>query len=278
MRRILHWRPNWASRQGARGSAWRIRSVYEKYNSNNSINNHKSFKVHNRVYKIQFLCTTVRCPCILMILMHSPHCMEKIICCINWNLIRNSRVPQIFHHLRFKVWWLPSPSMRIPVSAVRSRVTPGPSMSPATGTSPSPMPESWREKKKNSLAQINDYFTIFLSCHFEATHSEDQRATPKLFALYQTSLYYYDIVNKLHNDTEEAIAVQSNTVNDRRNKYLTFVCSNNYRQGLNSISNRLRSVSNMIEKSWPTLAHETFKLKCKINIIQAGLLLLWCSM
>jgi len=57
-------------------------------------------------------------------------------------------------------------------------------------------------------------------------------------------------------------------------KYLTFVRSNNYRQGFNSISNRLRSVSNMIEMSWPTLARETFKLKCKINIIQAGLLLL----
>jgi hypothetical protein len=59
-----------------------------------------------------------------------------------------------------------------------------------------------------------------------------------------------------------------------------YVRSNKYRQGLNSISNRLRSVSNMIEKSWLSLAHETFKMKCKINIIQAGLLLLWitCSM
>jgi len=78
----------------------------------------------------------------------------------------------------------------------------------------------------------------------------------------------------LYNDPEEELAVQSNIVNDRRNKYLTFVCSNNYRQGLNSISNRLRSISNMIEKSWPTLALETFKLKCKISIIQAGLLML----
>jgi len=100
------------------------------------------------------------------------------------------------------------------------------------------------------------------------------RATPKLFALYQTSLYYYDVVNNLHNDTEEALAVQSNTINDRRNKYLTFVRSNNYRQGLNSISNRFRSVSNIIENSWLSLARETFKMKCKINIIQAGLLLL----
>jgi len=60
------------------------------------------------------------------------------------------------------------------------------------------------------------------------------------------SLYYYDVLNNLHNDKEEALAVQSNIVNDRRNKYLTFVRSKNYRQGLKSISNRLRSVSNMI--------------------------------
>ena len=107
---------------------------------------------------------------------------------------------------------------------------------------------------------------IDLTKSYRDLHVSYQRATPKLFALYQTSLYYYD--------AEETIAVQSNTVNDRRNKYLTFVRSNKYRQGLNSISNRLRSISNMIEKSWPTLASETLKLKCKINIIQAGLLLL----
>jgi len=81
----------------------------------------------------------------------------------------------------------------------------------------------------------------------------------------------------INNYAEEAFTVQSNTINDRRNKYLTFVGSNNYRQGLNSISNRLRSVWNMIEKSWLSFAREMFKIKCKINIIQAGLLLLWIT-
>jgi len=104
-------------------------------------------------------------------------------------------------------------------------------------------------------------------------HINYHKATPKLFALNQTSLYYYDQVNNLHNDTKEALAVQTNTVN----KYLTFVCSNNCRQGFNSLSNRLRSISNKIEKSWPSLARETFKMKCKINIIQSGLLLLWIT-
>jgi len=38
--------------------------------------------------------------------------------------------------------------------------------------------------------------------------ADNKRATPMLFALYQTSLYYYDVVNELHYDAEEAIAVQ----------------------------------------------------------------------
>jgi hypothetical protein len=36
-------------------------------------------------------------------------------------------------------------------------------------------------------------------------------------------------------------------------------------------SNRLRSVSNMIEKDWIELGKEAFKLKAKINVIQGGL-------
>ena len=44
----------------------------------------------------------------------------------------------------------------------------------------------------------------------------------------------------LNNDTIEATTVQANTVTDRRNKYLTFVRNNNCKQGLNSLSNRLR--------------------------------------
>ncbi len=101
---------------------------------------------------------------------------------------------------------------------------------------------------KKLYSQSGKCFKIVdLTKSYRELHISYQRATPKIFALYQTSLYYYDVVNELHNDAEEAIAVQSNTVNDRRNKYLTFVLSNNYRHGLNSISNRFRSVSNMIE-------------------------------
>jgi len=84
---------------------------------------------------------------------------------------------------------------------------------------------------------------------YQELHVNYHRATPKLFEFHQTSLYYSDVVNNLYYVTEEALAVQSNTVNNKRNKYLTFVRSYNYRYGLNCLSNRLKTVSNMIEKS-----------------------------
>jgi len=34
--------------------------------------------------------------------------------------------------------------------------------------------------------------------------------TLKLFALYQTLLYHYNVVNDLHNDAQDALAIQSN--------------------------------------------------------------------
>ena len=61
------------------------------------------------------------------------------------------------------------------------------------------------------------------------------------------------------------------TLNDRRNERLTFVRNNHFKVGLNLVANRLRSVSNVIDKKWLDLSMETFKLKCKIRIIQDSL-------
>ncbi len=66
----------------------------------------------------------------------------------------------------------------------------------------------------------------------------------------------------------------ANTLTNFRRKKIVFITSNVCRIGLNNPRNRLRSVSNIIEKSW--LEREFFKLKAKICIIQNGLDL-WCS-
>jgi hypothetical protein len=72
----------------------------------------------------------------------------------------------------------------------------------------------------------------------------------------------------------EVESVIANTLTDRRNKKVVFTTANVYRIGLNNPCNRLRSVSNMIEKDWLKLGKDSFKLKAKIHIIQNGLELL----
>ena len=69
----------------------------------------------------------------------------------------------------------------------------------------------------------------------------------------------------------EIESVTSNTLNDCRNKKIVFTTNNNCKIGLNIPSNRLRSVSNLIEKEWLELSKDTFKLNVKIHIIQDGL-------
>ena len=68
--------------------------------------------------------------------------------------------------------------------------------------------------------------------------------------------------------------LQSVTLNNRRNTKLTFVRINQSRAGLNNIVNRLRSVTNMMNKNWLHLSRDVFKSLCKQHIIQSQLLLL----
>ena len=65
--------------------------------------------------------------------------------------------------------------------------------------------------------------------------------------------------------------VTANTLAARRNKNIIFTANNKCKIGLNTPSNRLRSISNMIEKEWLKIEKESFKLRAKIHIIQNGL-------
>ena len=108
---------------------------------------------------------------------------------------------------------------------------------------------------------------------YRLLHQTYSRATPKLFSLYQTSINYFDL---LHNPTlllNEQENMQQVTLNDRRNIKQTFVRVNQSRAGLNNITNRLRSISNMLEKRWLNLSRENFMLLCKKHIVQTRL---WC--
>ena len=69
------------------------------------------------------------------------------------------------------------------------------------------------------------------------------RATPKIFSLYQTCINYYDLLHSQAQLEVEENNLQNVTLNDCRNKMLTFVRINRSRAGLNSIANRLCCLS-----------------------------------
>ena len=105
---------------------------------------------------------------------------------------------------------------------------------------------------------------------FANLHKDYLRATPKLFSYYQTAVSYFEIVNEMVYQHEKNI-VESNTLSDRRNAFLTFVRSNKYQVGLNLLSNRFRAISGLIPKTSVSYSKNMFKTYCKINIIQRGL-------
>jgi hypothetical protein len=109
---------------------------------------------------------------------------------------------------------------------------------------------------------------------YRVLHVSFSRATPKIFSLYQTCINYYDLLHSQAQLEVEENNLQNVTLNNRRNRMLTFVRINRSRAGLNSIANRLRSVTNMLDKNWIHLSRDIFKSTCKKYIIQSQLRLL----
>ncbi len=78
-----------------------------------------------------------------------------------------------------------------------------------------------------------------------------------------------------HDHALETPDIRENTLSDRRNVMLTFFRTNKYKVGLNLLSNRLHAISKCIPKNCILQTKNQFKMFCKINLIQKGLLLLW---
>jgi hypothetical protein len=106
---------------------------------------------------------------------------------------------------------------------------------------------------------------------FVQLHKTYNRATPHIYSLYLTSINLFDL-NSKQTPTQEFNNLQSVTLNNRRNEYLTFVRNNGFKVGLNRISNRVRSITNVVKKTWINLSRDRYKKLCKDNIIKAKLL------
>ena len=100
-------------------------------------------------------------------------------------------------------------------------------------------------------------------------HKKFVRATPKIFSLFQTAINFFNAKSNV--PCNHIAKITSVTLSDRRNTRLSFVRNNRFRVGLNSIHNRLRSISNVLDKNWTDESAANFKLNCKIRIIQNSL-------
>jgi hypothetical protein len=70
------------------------------------------------------------------------------------------------------------------------------------------------------------------------------------------------------------INLQFNIQNDRRNTRLSFQTNNNFKCGLNCLSNRFKSVTNEIDKQWINMPRDVYKTECKRRLISEKLLLM----
>jgi len=100
-------------------------------------------------------------------------------------------------------------------------------------------------------------------------HKKFVRATPKIFSLFQTAINFFNAKSNV--PCNHIAKITNVTLSDRRNTRLSFVRNNRFRVGLNSIHNRLRSISNVLDKNWTDESAANFKLNCKIRIIQNSL-------
>jgi hypothetical protein len=109
---------------------------------------------------------------------------------------------------------------------------------------------------------------------YSQLHKTLNRATPRIFSLYQTCVNYYNIMcdQGLLPGVKEAIL--SNTMQANRNDALIFIRQNVYNCGLNIVSHRLRSVTGLIKKAWMFMDKTAFKTYCKKHVIQQQLLVL----
>jgi len=105
---------------------------------------------------------------------------------------------------------------------------------------------------------------------YMSLHKKFNRSTPKIFSIYQTAINLYHVKNNI--PLGHQVEIQQITLQNRRNCRATFVRANRFKVGLNVIKNRLRSITNIIDKTWLDLPINTFKLQCKIRIIQNSLL------
>ena len=113
--------------------------------------------------------------------------------------------------------------------------------------------------------------SIIKIASYKNLHKQLTRATPEMWQNYELALSLYDLITTKHPASNWEI-LQNNILQNRRSTRALFTSSNRLRCGINTLPNRLKTISNRIEKSWFSYSKDAFKLKCKMEFITTPLL------
>ena len=100
------------------------------------------------------------------------------------------------------------------------------------------------------------------SMSFENIHVLNKRATPCKIQKYKLALCLHKLYNKDFNVVEFCSLNFNQVFTSRQTKFIT-IKSNRTKVGLNSLSNRLHLINNMIPLEWLNLSIESYKINCK---------------
>ena len=102
---------------------------------------------------------------------------------------------------------------------------------------------------------------------FETIHNLTKWATPLQITIYKHALQLYKLYNT-NIMTEDWISLNHQQVSNGRNEKFQVFNISNYKVGQNLLVNRFKSLNNKIQFSWFNDSYNTFKLKCKVLLLQ----------
>ena len=97
---------------------------------------------------------------------------------------------------------------------------------------------------------------------FEELHEMAGRATPKMLMHYKMALQLYKTVNLRVPKPDWVSIMHNSVITSRQTNFITNK-TNNYRVGMNALSNRLWHINDKINLDWLNLGIESYKIKCK---------------
>ena len=97
---------------------------------------------------------------------------------------------------------------------------------------------------------------------FMNLHKMCNRATPECMMKYKLALSLHKLYNKDFNNIEFLLLNQNQILTSRQTLFKTLK-TNTYKVGINSLTNRLSLINNLIPLNWLNMSMGTYKVHCK---------------